>query len=822
MLTIRIRELEIKNIRGIRHIRLVPDGENMVIWGPNGSGKSAVVDAIDFLLSGNVRRLQGAGTARLSLNEHGPHIGCTKEDAWVRAEICIPGVPEPIEIRRSMARPKQLEHPAEASDKLKVVLEVASKGQHVLSRRELLRYITAEASTRAKDIQLLMNASEVENVRKALVKVANTAGKEASAAKRVLVTTIATLCATMQHRKYSAESALDVVNQHRATLGGEAIDVLSAKDLKRELEWIPASGKRSSWNSTIVQRDIANVREYLKPENLSQLDKAEAGFQELLLRVRGDQELARALEQFQLVKLGLSQLNDLEQCPLCDVAWDNRLLRNHLEQKLTKAHDAQEHNKRITVYGANLSQPISRLIASVKELKRVAEDMDMLADSKLLATWLQDLENIIAMLDDPLKKYPEGKTGAKLAFLRPPEDIAIILKRILKAVLEADHPVPPEQNAWDMLTRLEENLKALEQAEEAYDTANLCARRAAALLDTFIAERDEVFSSLYDEICGRFVTLYRKLHGVDEKEFVASMEPAGPALDLQVDFHGKGMHPPHALHSEGHQDSMGLCLYLALSEKLSLGVLDLIVLDDVVMSVDSGHRRKISTLLRSEFADKQFLITTHDKNWAGQLRTDKVVTRANSYEFINWSVDAGPLMSQSTDLWNSIKTDLEQHKVPDAAFKLRHGAEAFFTDVCDAIQAQVVYKLDGRYTLGTLMPAAISRYKRLLKKADGAARSWEDSCTIGRLEELGSVANAIIERTQAEQWAINPMVHYDRWIELSPSDFATVRDAFVDMFALFVCSSCGTRLKIEQNGYVDTSLRCDCGKVSWNLIKKSG
>ena len=56
------------------------------------------------------------------------------------------------------------------------------------------------------------------------------------------------------------------------------------------------------------------------------------------------------------------------------------------------------------------------------------------------------------------------------------------------------------------------------------------------------------------------------------------MAPDGPGLNFEVDFHGRGQHPPHALHSEGHQDSMGLCLYLALTEHLRGGLMNLIIL----------------------------------------------------------------------------------------------------------------------------------------------------------------------------------------------------------------------------------------------------
>jgi len=47
----KLLELEIHDIRGIRDLSLNPQSSNIVLWGPNGSGKSAVVDALDFLLT---------------------------------------------------------------------------------------------------------------------------------------------------------------------------------------------------------------------------------------------------------------------------------------------------------------------------------------------------------------------------------------------------------------------------------------------------------------------------------------------------------------------------------------------------------------------------------------------------------------------------------------------------------------------------------------------------------------------------------------------------------------------------------------------------
>jgi DNA repair exonuclease SbcCD ATPase subunit len=72
----RILELEIFNTRGIKSAKFLPQGNNFVIWGPNGSGKSAVVDAIDFLLTGKISRLLGEGTGGINLKAHAEKYNC--------------------------------------------------------------------------------------------------------------------------------------------------------------------------------------------------------------------------------------------------------------------------------------------------------------------------------------------------------------------------------------------------------------------------------------------------------------------------------------------------------------------------------------------------------------------------------------------------------------------------------------------------------------------------------------------------------------------------------------------------------------------------
>src|SRR5712691_3080611 len=153
-------ELEIFNIRGIKSLKLSPNGANMVVWGPNGSGKSAVVDAIDFLLTGKISRLIGEGTAGISLRAHGPHIDKKPQEAAVTALVRLPGHPGPATLRRTMATPQTLECSPSAVNLIRPIVDIAARGQHILSRREILKYVAAEAGKRAAEVQSILNLSQ--------------------------------------------------------------------------------------------------------------------------------------------------------------------------------------------------------------------------------------------------------------------------------------------------------------------------------------------------------------------------------------------------------------------------------------------------------------------------------------------------------------------------------------------------------------------------------------------------------------------------------------------------------------------------------------
>lgn len=817
----RLIELEIDNIRGITHIELHPNGSNFAVWGPNGSGKSAVVDALDFLLTGEITRLTGTGTGNITLTRHGPHIDHRPDDAKVRGVIKVHGLDRPIEISRCIAHPNEFSCNDDDRPYLNPLMELAKRGQHVLTRKEILRYITAEGGKRAEQIQTLLNLSEIEEIRKSLVKVQTECKKGLDVAIAVKKSEENKICATTSLGKFDENKILETVNQKRSILGGEPVTTLTSSEIKKDIRLPVAITGEQAINATLVQADLNKLMESLSDQKQSFLLSHDQHLRKLLTAIREDPILLRDLNLQQLLRMGSQLIDESGSCPLCETTFPPGELKNQIDNRLLKADATAKIYASIMFHSSELQAQLSTTASIIQKLSAVSKSLKAGNEFKFFAEWETNINRLIEGLISPLEKYPIGDIDTnKVGFQHAPEDASNVLNQYSHIIKENFPEATPERTAWDTLNLIEDQLHALEIARARVETNELFTRRASILLDEFLHSRDAVLSSLYDSVRNRFVELYKKLHNEDEANFDARLQPNGPALDLEVSFYGRGPFPPHALHSEGHQDSMGLCLYLALAEKLTRNQIDLIILDDVVMSVDAEHRRQVCNMLATTFPDRQFLITTHDRTWANQLKTEGVIKPKELIEFYNWSVEFGPQLNLESEIWELIEQDLGRNDIANASLRLRRGSEEFFSSVCDALQTKVVFKLNGRWELGELLPEAIGQYRKILTKAKVAANSWDQRDTLGSLVEIDSIAAEIFLRTNAEQWAINPNIHYNKWTDFSPEDFRPVVEAFRDLFDLFRCTSCRSILYLLKADGKATAVKCNCGKVTWNLIGK--
>jgi recombinational DNA repair ATPase RecF len=813
---IKLETVHIEEVRGIRKLDIDFRRENLAISGPNGSGKSGVIDAIEFGLTGQIGRLTGRGTKGLSVAEHGPHVDKTKfpDAAFVKMRVFLTDLGKSATIVRKISSPKKPKIDPADDDVKAALSEIADHPEIALSRREILRFILVEPSNRSEEIQTILKLDEIGQIRGAL----NTAQNKLQSAQRAVAAQVqSNRAALQQHLQIAtlrAEDVLEAVNARRKVLGLPQIADLTA-DTKLDAG-LSSAAAAPALNKQSVLRDLGAFSDAAK--EFPNFAKTEAAaILNDLSKLEADPGLLASLQRRTFIEKGLD-LVDGPECPLCDTPWDDEQhLRNHLVAKLAKSAHAQKLQQSLLDNGAAMVRQVVQVIGQLGLVQKIADAQGDGRFSKLLTGWKSDLEDLKGKLTtvDGLTGLTDRLTGDWLEIPTAfPESFKILVGKI-----QATPDQTATTDAQTFLTTAQIRLGDYREAMRQNRAAEIACTSAKATYEAYCSVMEDELNALYDDVEEDFSTFYRAINEDDESKFTAKLTPSEGRLDFDVNFYERGLFPPGAYHSEGHQDGMGVCLYLALMRRLFGSRFKFALLDDVVMSVDAGHRYQFCKLLKAYFPDTQFIITTHDRLWAEQMKSAGLVTAKTSIAFHGWSIDTGPLVESNKDIWEEMAALLAKGKVEAAAAALRHHLEYISRHLADQLGANPPFRADGNYELGELLPSVLSRMRSLYGKAADAAQSWGNSRAKDDAVRRKSLLSSAAGAQNVEQWAVNKAVHYNEWANFGRKDFEPVVAAFKELLECFCCGMCNSWVYVTPRGNPDT-LRCSCNAISYNLKLK--
>lgn len=813
---IKLEHARIEEVRGIRRLDMELGQATFAISGPNGSGKSGVIDAIEFGLTGEIGRLAGRGTKGLSVSEHGPHVDMVDfpDAAFVELKVFIPSLNKHATITRKVSAPNKPQIVPDEADVKAVFDELAEHPEITLARRDILRFILVEPSKRSEEIQTILKLEEIGQTRSALNGARNKLANALKAASSQLAFSRSTLQRHLGIDNNAIAELLKAVNKRRVVLGLEPIDELSPET---QLDaGIADPDKTSAFNKTSALRDLAALDEAsLSVSALVASDSASilAGIE----RLERDPALLASLQRRVLLDKGVA-LVDGPECPLCDHRWpDEEHLLGHLRAKLAKSDDAGELQQRLLQHGAAIASQVDGLLTLLRQAHRLARGENDNASLDAINGWGKELGGLKAQLGTF-----DGLIGLKARLAEDwycvPANVADKLAALRRVI-----DVKPDQSAaieaQTFLTTAQLRLGDYRAGMRAEAAAKRASATAKIVYEEYCSAMEDELNALYADIQADFSSFYRMINDGDEATFTAELKPSESRVDLKVNFYDRGLYSPAAYHSEGHQDGMGVCLYLALMKRLFGDDFTIALLDDVVMSVDSDHRRQFAKLLKTQFPDAQFVITTHDRLWAQQMRSENLVSARTSLVLYGWSVDTGPLVESNTDVWEDIDGAIAKGRVDVAAAALRRHLEYVAWVLADDLGARAVFHADAKYELGELMPAVLTRTKELFGKAAEAAQTWSNEAAKALVAERKAALAQASQASNVEQWAVNPAVHFNAWANFGKNDFIPVVAAFKDLLGTLRCADCGSWLYVTPRGSPE-ALRCQCTATNINLKSK--
>ena len=814
---IQIESVTIREFRGIRELEVRPDRENFVISGPNGSGKSGLVDAIEFALTGDMSRLSGKGTRGLSVKAHGPHVDRRDDpsSAEVSLRFHVPELEKSAVLTRNVKNARGFVLAPDDPETRGIIEEVAGHPELTLTRREIIKYIIVEAGQRSKEIQELLKLESIGQTRGVLKTALNNLTAAARQTKSALGRADDALRRHLDVAVLGREDILGAINPHRQTLGlDEIADLAPNTDLT--VGTLEARGD-GGFNRNSALRDVEALGSAIP-------DVAALSHEEVQIVVRdlntldSDPAILEAITRRSLVEMGL-RLVDNADCPLCDSSWEDvEALKKRLRAKLAKADEANALRERLLDGGARIADDARRIAALVDAVQPLGRRYGLETLGEELERWSADLRSFVTGLST-VESIAERRDQLEGGWSRAPRALSDQLGG-LHQLIESTPDQSASVAAQTFLTRAQDRFVAWQDARRERTRAEIAVEAGRSAYKTYCGVADAFLSALYSSVENRFSTYYRAINAEDEGGFEVKLEQAEAGLDLQVAFHDKGLHPPGAYHSEGHQDGMGVCLYLALMKRLLGDRFRFAVLDDVVMSVDRGHRKDFCRLLKTRFPDTQFIITTHDKVWAKQMQTEGLVGSRGGVTLQNWSVQAGPIVQEAPGTWDKIESDIAKGETNVAAGRLRRHMEFVAGELADQLAARVPYRGDSSYDLGVLLSAVIGRHGDLLKLAAGAANKWNNEDAKAKVQALKNSRKEALAAYHGEQWVVNKTIHFNDWADFSRSEFREVVDAFKRLLAELRCSACESWLYVMPKGGTPESLRCPCGAVMVNLKVK--
>lgn len=807
-----IQKIEIKNVRGITHWKEEFGNENVRILGPNGSGKSSVIQSVEFVLTGDISRLRGSGTQDIPFAEYASHVESDPSEAWVTATFARDG-DRNVTVKRWISEPNnpKVVEPSDLNDVpdwLQEQMAAAKLGHSILDRDRLLRFVTAPEGKRGDRIDELFGIEQIDEKRKSLKQAVRKHKKNDSQK-------IAREKEKADQRFFdlfpsgvsTRSSVLEHINERREEHGTQKLESLD-EDFTKDIEMgkeISIDALQSEGTVSLLKQ-IANQFERQRKDFRAKLKALRNKTSEL----QTEDDLERELDTLELVENGLSIAEHYDgQCPLCLEEWDDDELQNHLEDRRNHASHLQDLKQQLESIYAELNDLIVGYTDDLASLENeLQEDYPEAATqiahvTKRARSWKEDL-NKGSLSDLP------ATSGSEIRVF--PDALGDEIHRLLEVAEEKPALKSATENI-SLLVRADDRYTELMDREQEMENAEAVQDALSNIEQHFLDSRRRVLNEAFTEIRKRFEEYYEEMHRDEEAaDFSAILEPTDTGVKFEPQFYGREHHHPGAVHSEGHRDSMGLALFLAMSD-VGGEAIDILLLDDVMMSIDSGHRSNIANLLADDVSKRyQILLTTHDKTWDRHLHLTQEFEK--QVRFSKCSLEGGPLpVGSISDPWERIEHHIDQDDVTAAAAWIRKTVEWYSRRACAKLKVNVPYhKLeDQELQVGRLFESALDEYQSLLEGGRVVGET-EYGQSLYKQDDVNNDLETIDKLKQDTQRYLNLLhrnVHHNdaESAYYTGEELKNERDVFKRAYDLLYCADCGSWVKKGDNVYCDCTIR---------------
>lgn len=801
----RVASIELAGFRGIRRrTTLQLSGKSLLLFGENGTGKSSFVEGLEYVLTGGISSLDGRGQG-ISSGRHAVHV--------------LEGTPDAILVLTTNDQLGTIQGGAQLSKAAASFAMAARVPDHyILRRSKVLRFVEAVPKDRYELLRPflpLQGVSDLENRFSAALQGFQAAADKAQSAvtnARSSVTQLAGLQVPATGDVLPAiltavQQALVGVNLVPITELGELQSAIGKVDAaiekaQEDLARLPTA--QAAEPDLTALKGLVDSTTSLEPKGFLDASLDERKKAALVV-----DESSAALQSALAEISSWIEKNAASSCPVCEQPIDPNKVTARIQLKLSTVReylDAQGARKnRLQELETGVRQARNAVVRALVRPSGVADEWWGPRDEALrsaLTTADSILEALKTAIPGDSSSLVDSCSGlreslrslSEKATLPPPPDTkqAAAVKQNLSKLVEL-------RGALAHLLHIMPSLPALDSAKSA--TTRRVSIAASVVAHLQEARKDAV-RDIYGELAGDIDDFYGRVHpkeAVGDISIDVKTSGQGSAT-LRGRFHEGNPEDPRGYFSEAHLDTLGICVFLALRKRLrgSNPDFDLLVLDDVLTSVDAPHASRVADLLLTEFKDYQLVLTTHNVVWYEHLR-GLIAGKGLDQYFVarrihQWNLEEGPDVREITEERDDLAAALKDGTLGGIAGGAGRLLEQMLSEMRYELAVAVPAKRDERYTLADLWAPFKKKIRNDFKGLNSACAS-----AVTEIDRLWFTRN----------WA---GAHYNEWAkELSIQDAKELASAVLDLFSALRCSKC--QRFVSRSGTPVGQVACRCGRL---------
>jgi len=788
----KIEKLQASSVRGLPRSwpELQIGDKGIIIRGDNGVGKSSILDALEFILTGKSTLFADNRSGGVNWESAAPHVNDGQPDIILGVKDS--GTSKSISANGS--------NPALTPEGQEWT-ELARKSTFVLRRHMLLDFVTRQASGRYSLLEPFFNMDGFSPFESALNNLATELKTQSQQLSGEITGKEYEISAIFQYPAELSETALrqKIEDLIAATGFTWSVEDSNYENVQHAID-VRIGGEDTTEKLLKLRQLKQTLARINSPRVLSNMTQnCISALEELNLVITDRKALLSAdfLHQGEQA-ISSSQTDD---CPLCEQPIIKDAVLTRIKERLSQDQNIESAHCRYRQTLESLQMMLNGMITNIDTF---LSDWRSAGLSPLPASWnesfkkLQELQAVLAenFIDlDVLKPYP-----AVLEALLPEAEAS---------ATDIDSLTSAETGGGqrNMMITLSSNITAFNEkwlalATKKEELQKLTEKHSVILkiLDHSTNARKEAIQKVLNEVCELANTYYNQIHP-DEKiaRTVLTVKQTGTgSVDMEGLFYNKRAHPMKYF-SESHQDTLGLCYLLAFRRREATlnPRFKILLLDDVMHSVDASHRVRVAKLLKEHFSDHQLIITTHDGSFYDMLRHE---LGSSGYKYIRltkWDINRGPLTGDpSTDMDRILSPEVrELLNASDVSNSCGRFFEWLLMEVSEKLRVPLQARFSKKHDIGSMWPAVRNKFEKGIFK---------------------NVHGDLTDRLHASTWIRNYFAHHNSE-PVNPAD--SEAQEFADLLAEFYraahCDICNDVI-----AYVDDNLwHCTCGGKRYPLLE---